>query len=135
MPDTSPSFIKHNWPGISWALLILVACSVTTPSLQVPDLFDLIKPDKFAHFFFYAVYVVLFYRSFSTMPAATVYYRQSLRLPLFSGILYGGLIEVYQGLLLPNRTADYVDAIANAIGAVLGWGICRVLQRRKADLR
>jgi VanZ family protein len=126
---TKKSFLKHNWPGISWALLILALCTFTTPSLDVPDLFDLIKPDKVAHFFFYAVYVILFQRSFSTMPSGSVYSRNQYSLPLFSGILYGGLIEIYQGLLLPNRTADYVDVIANAIGAIIGWMITRMMGR------
>jgi VanZ family protein len=126
---TKESFLKHNWPGISWALLILALCTFTTPSLDVPDLFDLIKPDKVAHFFFYAVYVILFQRSFSTMPSGSVYSRNQYSLPLLSGILYGGLIEIYQGLLLPNRTADYVDVIANAIGAIIGWMITRMMGR------
>ena len=131
MPDQQTSYVRHNWPGISWALLILALCTFTTPSLEVPDLFDLIKPDKVAHFGFYAIYVVLFYKSFSTMPIHSVFYRNQFSIPLYSGIVYGGLIEVYQGLLLPNRTGDYVDAIANGIGAVIGWGITRYLSRRK----
>ncbi len=96
----------------------------------MPDLFDLIKPDKVAHFFFYAVYVVLFWRSFSTMHSDSVFYRNPFSIPLFSGIVYGGLIEIYQGLFLPNRTADYVDFIANTIGAIIGWGVARYLARR-----
>lgn len=124
-------FIQHNWPGISWALLILALCTFTTPAFEVPSLFDLIKPDKVAHFFFYAVYVILFQRSFSTMPSGSVYSRNQFSIPLFSGIIYGALIEVYQGLLLPNRTADYVDVIANAIGAVIGWLIVRYLAKKK----
>lgn len=131
MPDQQTSFVRHNWPGISWALLILALCTFTTPSIEVPDLFDLIKPDKVAHFGFYAIYVVLFYRSFSTMPVHSVYYRNQFSIPLYSGILYGGLIEIYQGLFLPNRTADYVDFIANSIGAFIGWGVARWIAKRK----
>ena len=63
------------------------------------------------------------------MPSGSVYSRNQYSLPLFSGILYGGLIEIYQGLLLPNRTADYVDVIANAIGAIIGWMITRMMGR------
>ena len=133
MPETSQStFLKYNWPGISWALLILVLSSITTPSFRIPDLFDLFAPDKVAHFFFYGMYVVLFVRGFSNMPPGNWWSRNQFSIPLFSGIVYGGLIELYQGYILTNRVADYVDFIANCIGAVLGWALMRfVFGKRK----
>ena len=129
--QSTTSFWKYNRPGISWALLILVLSSITTPSFRIPDLFDLFAPDKIAHFVFYAVYVVLFYRGFAEMPVNTVYHRNQFSIPLLSGILYGGLIELYQGYFLPNRTADYVDFIANTIGALIGWGVARWMSKRR----
>ncbi|MBL7922601.1 MAG: VanZ family protein [Bacteroidia bacterium] len=127
MPDPSEkSFLLHNWPGISWALLILVLSTITTPSLEVPDFFDLFAPDKVAHFIFYAVYVMLFTRSFSTMSPASRWSRNRSVIPLLSGAVYGGLIELYQGFLLSNRTADWTDFVANCIGALIGWMLMRL---------
>lgn len=123
-------FFYFNWPGISWALLILVLSTITTPAINIPDLFDLLAPDKIAHFIFYAVFVILFTRGFSRMPTGNRWSRNQFSIPLIGGIIYGGLIELYQGFILTNRTADYVDFIANCIGAILGWAAVRYFSKK-----
>ncbi len=127
-------FFHYNWPGISWALLILVLSTITPPSIRIPDLFDLLAPDKIAHFIFYAVFVILFTYGFSRMPSGNRWSRNQFSIPLIGGILYGGLIEMYQGYILTNRTADYVDFIANCIGTLMGWALMRFLSKRKYRL-
>jgi len=44
---------------------------------------------------------------------------------VISCIVYGGLIELYQGFILTNRVADWTDFIANAIGTFIGWALYR----------
>ncbi|MBK7888950.1 MAG: VanZ family protein [Bacteroidetes bacterium] len=127
VPDSlNKSFLKYNWPGISWALLILILSTITPPSFTIPQLFDLFAPDKVAHFVFYAVYVILFTYSFSKMPVETRWTRNQFSIPLFSGAIYGGLIELYQGYILSDRIADWVDFLANSIGALMGWIVMRI---------
>jgi glycopeptide antibiotics resistance protein len=44
-----------------------------------------------------------------------------------------GLVELTQGLLLPERTASYADVVANTLGALLGAFVVlgsRALRRR-----
>ena len=132
---TSIRFFHYNWPGISWALLILILSTITPPALEIPDLFDLLAPDKIAHFLFYAVFVILFTNGFSKMPTGTRWSRNQFSIPLIGGIIYGGLIEIYQGYILTNRTADYVDFIANCIGSLLGWGLMRYLSKREYHIK
>ncbi len=36
-------------------------------------------------------------------------------------ICYGFLMELLQGLILPDRTFDMLDALANTIGVLVGW--------------
>lgn len=127
-------FFHYNWPGISWALLILILSTITPPSFRIPDLFDLLAPDKIAHFIFYAIFVILFTYGFSKMPTGNIWSRNQFSIPLFGGIIYGGLIELYQGYVLTNRTADYVDFIANCIGSLLGWALMKYLSKRKYRL-
>lgn len=38
----------------------------------------------------------------------------------FSGILFGGLMEICQHYIFINRSGNWYDFIANAIGALLG---------------
>lgn len=128
---TNLRFFHFNWPGICWALLILVLSTITPPALHIPDLFDLLAPDKIAHFIFYAIFVILFTNGFSKMPSGNLWLRNQFSIPLIGGIIYGGLIELYQGYVLSNRTCDYVDFIANCIGSVLGWQLMRYLLKRK----
>lgn len=59
------------------------------------------------------------------MQPGTVWSRNQFSIPLFGGAIYGGLIELYQGYILTNRIADWVDFLANCIGAFIGWVIMR----------
>ncbi len=47
---------------------------------------------------------------------------------LLAGLLaYGALIEVLQSFT-PNRSADWRDLVADAVGLALGWGAGRLAQ-------
>ena len=47
---------------------------------------------------------------------------------LLAGLLaYGALIEVLQSFT-PNRSADWQDLVADAVGLALGWGAGRLAQ-------
>ena len=117
---TSSTFIKHNWPGISWALFIFILSSISPPSFKIPDLFDLFAPDKVVHFFFYAILVILLTRGFRQMPPGRIV-RNQFSIAFFSSAIFGGLIELYQGFFLSDRTGDWVDFLANCVGATIGW--------------
>jgi len=111
--------IKHNWPGISWALFIFILSSITPPSIYIPDLFDIFAPDKIVHFFFYGILVILLIKGFQKMPEGKLA-KNPFSIAVFSSAIFGGLIELYQGLILTNRTGDWVDFLANCIGSVIG---------------
>ena len=54
------------------------------------------------------------------------------------GFVFSGCVEVVQGLFLDERSATYVDVVANTLGAALG-GICAalvfVLHQRRLIMR
>jgi VanZ family protein len=54
---------------------------------------------------------------------------------VLTGLLaYGGLIEILQSFT-PNRVAEWLDLVADAIGLLLGWGLVRAfdgVSRRKS---
>jgi hypothetical protein len=120
--------LKYNWPGISWALFILIISSITPPAIYIPDLFDLFAPDKIVHFVVYGILCFLLIRGFRKMPAG-IFTRNQFFLGLAFSAVYGGLIELYQGLLLTNRTGDWVDFIANCIGAGIGYLTIKIVDR------
>ena len=116
--------IKYNKPGICWALFIWLLCTISTPAIEIPDLFDLFAPDKIVHFFFYAVLVFLFLNGFRKLSMDHTIKQNQIAI-VISCIVYGGLIELYQGFILTNRVADWTDFIANAIGTFIGWALYR----------
>ncbi len=116
-------FIKNNWPGISWAIIIFVLSSITPPAIYIPDLFDLFTPDKVAHFIIYAILVFLLTLGFKKTPGRLSRNQFSFSVLFSAG--YGGLIELYQGYFLSDRVGDWVDFLANCIGCVIGWLVAR----------
>lgn len=48
------------------------------------------------------------------------------------GFVFAGTIEVVQGLLLPQRSATYVDVVANTLGALLGAMLVAAARRAHA---
>lgn len=44
------------------------------------------------------------------------------------GFVFAGTVEVVQGLLLPERSATYVDVVANTLGALAGAVLVAVVR-------
>jgi VanZ family protein len=112
---------KYFLPALVWAILIF---SLSTSSAVTKIEFNLLSADKIGHLVFYAVQVVLLIWAFLKL-------RRLIYLPL--GILslcwslsfvYGVSLELVQAML-PYRSFDYADMIANGVGALLGALIYR----------
>jgi len=122
------SMLKYNWPGILWAFIILVVSTVTPPAVYIPNLFDLFAPDKIAHFLIYGTFVVVLHNGFRKSLGRLS--RNQYSFSILIAASYGGLIEIYQGYFLRNRTGDYVDFIANCIGCLIGWIIVKYIFKK-----
>ena len=109
--------MKRFLPGVSWALLVLLLSSLPASSMKLPQFWDLFSLDKLAHAVCYAILFLLFAYAL----------RKYLLYIMVACIVYGILIELYQGYLLTSRTADWVDALANAIGVVIAL---KIFERR-----
>jgi VanZ family protein len=118
------------WLAVWYALLALtlLACLAPLPSVRVPPLLPHL--DKLEHLLGYACLSAYAAMLFATPRAAAV-------AALFL-MGYGLLIEALQAQL-PWRSADPVDALANALGVALGMLVfatpaARGLQRLDARL-
>ena len=113
-------FFKYNLLPILWALLILILTAL--PGEDFPDLnfWSLLTFDKAAHMFVFAVLVLQFIIGFIKQYRFRQLRYTAVRLAFIIGICYGALTELLQEFIFTGRNADYMDFIANCIGAVLG---------------
>lgn len=107
---------EHNFLllAIAWTVFITVASLVSFNS--VPKV-KVIGSDKVVHFLFYLVFVLLWSL---TKKQSEFKATQGLKI-VFIAIVYGIVIEILQGVLTQTRQADFYDALANSLGAIVGF--------------
>jgi glycopeptide antibiotics resistance protein len=115
-------FLKHLKWAILWALFILILCGM--PGRDIPHIsfLELLSFDKFVHASLFFVLLLLMIRGFLLQTTFVKLQLNAKRNALIIGVLYGGLIEILQGLVFIERSADIFDFFANSFGA-----ICAVL--------
>ena len=82
--------------------------------------------DKITHFVFYFGFVFLWGNALLLKTQN----RKNVFLKVFTtAILVGALMEILQETLTKNRTFDWVDILANSIGALVGIFILRIVRK------
>ena len=105
------------------ALAIIVLSTIPVP--EVKPIEDVPLIDKWVHFLMYATLSVAMWwdrRNRHQLISARYYV-----LMLFLPTLLGGLMELVQAYLTTCRSGDWLDAIADAIGAVIGTVVCYII--------
>ncbi len=102
-----------------WAALIVVLSTATLfrmPRVQLGD----IGPDKLAHFGVYAVLAGLLALGFSKIENRWPRGMEHVFI-LLGGTAFGVLMEGVQAWFVPERSYEYADMVANALGILAGW--------------
>jgi len=124
------SYLKKNKttlvyiPLIVYWIVLFAATSI--PAQSVPS-FGV--SDKFNHFFAYLILAVLLYLTFSFQERSMFAKRNAALLTIAIAICYGVLDELHQ-MLVPGRSAEFLDWVADAIGAALGVLIITILLKK-----
>lgn len=105
---------QHQWLVWFWSFLILVAC--TWPGKDIPAA-PVVGFDKFVHSGLFTVWAIL----------ALINYPEKSRLVVGLGMAYGLGLEFYQQLLPFDRTFDWWDAVADAVGVLIGYAFTRLV--------
>lgn len=115
--------IRNYKYSILVALAIIVLSTIPVP--EVKPLEEVPLFDKWVHFLMYAVLSVAMWwdRRSRHQPISAGYYILMLILPS----LLGGLMELVQAYLTTCRSGDWLDAVADAIGAIIGTILCYVI--------
>jgi VanZ family protein len=105
--------------AILWTLLIFLGCFL--PAREIPKV-DVPLADKWVHFLLFGGFTFLWLLARPTRSLAG--YLTILAL----GIALGVLVEVLQGMLaFLGRASEWLDAVADSIGALLGVALFAVL--------
>lgn len=109
--------IKRLLPALLWLVIITIISGF--PGDQIPKQ-PIWQFDKFVHTFIYLIF------SFCLMFAFEKQYSKAhnrfmiLSVIVFFGIFYGGFMEICQHYIFINRSGNWYDFIANALGSILG---------------
>ncbi|MAI06278.1 MAG: hypothetical protein CBC47_03980 [Alphaproteobacteria bacterium TMED87] len=99
-----------------WALFIYIACIMPAAKISSPKGFD--KIEHFAAYFILTCLIVFGWPRISSLKNLTL------------STLFGIFIEFSQ-LLIPSRTAELLDLLANLFGASLGLILVNYLIKKK----
>jgi len=99
-----------------YAIFLLVVSLLPGQNMPaIPDWFALFSPDKVAHFGAYGVFALLL---------SVLIFDHSVKRAISRAILiaaaYGVGMEMLQAVSGTGRSFDYVDMVANLLGAMLG---------------
>jgi VanZ family protein len=114
-------FWSHTFPLWGYTLAVFVACSVPIALPRLGGLWT-DKSDHFAAFLIFEILVVRALRS----GAQSWLGRHSVAIAISA--LFGALLEAWQGLL-PWRSMELLDWVADVLGALLGAVIHYVVLR------
>lgn len=121
--------MKRFWtrilPAYAYVLAVFVACTIPVP----PPIEELGWSDKSEHLLAFALLQVLLVR----LAAAGREAERTIQLrALFGCALYGAVIELWQGLV-PWRSLELFDWVADVLGAVLGCLLYLAWRRLRGD--
>jgi len=108
-------------PGIVWFIITTVLLSLPGAAFPKGNWLDKTGFDKWVHIGLFALLVFLLCWGILRF---TNDEKKLNRLFLFFSIdslVYGVIMEFIQGNLIPNRSFDVGDIVADALGCLLGW--------------
>lgn len=113
-------FLKHAKWAMLWALVILILCGI--PGRDIPHIsfLEMLSFDKFVHAGIFFVLILLTIRGFLLQTKFAILNHSAKLIGFIICVLYGGSLEIMQGTLFEERSADILDFIANSFGCLIG---------------
>lgn len=113
-------------------IAIIYSCLITVlffiPSQDLPKT-QLLEADKLVHILVYFILVNLW---MLYLYVSNDYYFEKKWIPilLLSILLYGIIIEIFQGLFTVSRSADILDVVSNLLGSLLGIFFFKIVKQK-----
>ena len=112
-------------------IVILILTGI--PGSAFPRVKPIVGVDKVVHVFMYATFAFLClwgYRK-QFIDNGMAYRKRALLLAIIISIAYGGITELMQEHLVPSRTGDWFDFLADSIGTCIGIYVFHLFYRHK----
>jgi VanZ family protein len=125
-PSADGSFFNDVAPALVWTAIVFLMGGIPNPSPPLPLEFPI---DKLEHAGAFGILQILTLRALRyELPGALP--RAMPWLAALVSIVLGGALELYQ-LTVPNRSAELMDLISDAIGAVLATVVMLAFEARR----
>ena len=121
--------MRYFWLPLLWSVLIFIACAMPGKDIPHISFLEILAFEKWVHAGIFFVLAVLLVRGMKFRYVRVAHITAAL-FALGIAIPYGGLLEIMQGTLFEDRSADFYDFIANSFGAVCGVLLYRILAKR-----
>ncbi len=113
-------FWKYNRLAIAWALVILILCGFPGTNLPKLSFLEWLRPDKIIHLVIFGIQTILLSRGFELQSSFYTLKRSPRLWALLFSTGYGIVVEILQVYVFISRSGDVRDALANALGAIMG---------------
>ena len=117
-------FLKNNiryfLPAIGWFIVSVILLTLPGSAIPDEDWLDKLWFDKWVHIGMFAIMTLLFCRGISKKEKFSKNLRQHFLLIGLLCLIYGIAMEFVQKYLIPNRSFDLGDIIADGAGAATG---------------
>ena len=122
---------RNSIPGILCGIIILILTGL--PGSLFPRVKPVVGIDKVVHLLMYAgfAFACLWGYRKQFVSNGSAYRKKAIILALVISIAYGGLTEIMQEYLVPKRTGDWMDFLADSIGTLFGVLVFYLFFRHK----
>jgi VanZ family protein len=113
-------FLRYNILGIIWALAALPLFLLPGDDLPPMQLWGPIPFDSAVHVFIFAILAFLLIVGFVKQYRFRYFRLHPRKAAIFTALIYGMIIEVVQETLVPDRSFEISDLLANFVGCLGG---------------
>lgn len=106
-------FSRYKWAW-AWALFVFILSTLPGKDFPKFDWGDLFSIDKMVHLLFYAILTVLILRGGQKIAAPKTIIGAAVL-----SLTYGWALEFYQAYFCEDRLFEFLDGVANTLGAIL----------------
>ncbi len=114
---------------------VAVACVIVVISLipfpEMPKLDDVPFVDKWTHMVMYGGLCTVLWTEYLRRHHMRIEVRKATLLGLVCPILMSGLLELAQEYLTASRSGEWLDLLANSVGAFAAYLICLAVARKR----